>query len=100
MRNLLPEWPFDSRHEAAGPAVIDVADRSAPAPASFQSAYEGQLEALSEAEQRALHLVEVVGASYDETAADLGIHRDQVQVLICDGRRKIYRGVQQALKSA
>lgn len=42
-------------------------------------------------EQRALHLVEVRGASYREVGTKLGMGRDAVRRLVYDGRRKILR---------
>ena len=48
---------------------------------------------LSEKEQRALHMVEVEGASYKATAAELGIRLENLKMVIFRGRRKIYRGL-------
>ena len=60
---------------------------------SYLNAYSSHWPSLSGAEQRALHLVEVEGASYREVGAQLGIGRDDVKELVCDTRRKLRDGV-------
>jgi RNA polymerase sigma factor (sigma-70 family) len=52
---------------------------------------------LSSKEQRALRMVEVEGASYKDTAADLGIRLENLKMVIFRGRRKIYRGLAKTL---
>ena len=48
---------------------------------------------LSERERRALHLVEVEGASYRVAAADLGIKLENLKMVIFRARRKIHRAM-------
>ncbi len=48
---------------------------------------------LSAREQRALHLVEIEGASYRETAAELGIKLENLKMVIFRARRKIHRAM-------
>jgi RNA polymerase sigma-70 factor (ECF subfamily) len=48
---------------------------------------------LSAREQRALHLVEIDGASYRETAAELGIKLENLKMVIFRARRKIHRAM-------
>lgn len=50
-------------------------------------------ERLSDREKRALHMVEVEGASYREAAADLGIKLENLKMVIFRARRKIYRSM-------
>lgn len=63
----------------------------------YLSTYSSQLPSLSGAEQRALHLVEVDGASYREVGRQLGIGRDDVKELVCNTRRKLHGSVGQVL---
>ena len=53
---------------------------------------------LSEKEQRALQMVEVEGASYKATAAELGIRLENLKMVIFRGRRKIFRGMNRTLQ--
>lgn len=53
---------------------------------------------LSPRERRALRMVEVEGASYRETAADLGIRLENLKMVIFRGRRKIFRGLSRTLQ--
>jgi len=48
---------------------------------------------LSDRERRALHLVEVEGASYRVAAADLGIKLENLKMVIFRARRKIHRAM-------
>ena len=64
---------------------------------AYLSTYSSHLPGLSRAEQRALHLVEVEGASYREVGRQLGIGRDDVKELVCNTRRKLYDSVGQVL---
>ncbi len=48
---------------------------------------------LSERERRALHLVEVDGASYRNAAAELGIKLENLKMVIFRARRKIHRAM-------
>jgi hypothetical protein len=48
---------------------------------------------LSAREQRALHLVEIDGASYRDTAAELGIKLENLKMVIFRARRKIHRAM-------
>jgi len=48
---------------------------------------------LSAREQRALHLVEIDGASYRETADELGIKLENLKMVIFRARRKIHRAM-------
>ncbi len=52
---------------------------------------------LSPRERRALTLVEVHGASYRETAEDLGIRLENLKMVIFRGRRKVFRGMRRTL---
>ena len=53
---------------------------------------------LSEREQRAIHLVEVDGASYREAAADLGIKLENLKMVIFRARRKIHRSMRRVFE--
>lgn len=53
---------------------------------------------LSEKEQRALQMVEVEGASYKVTAAELGIRLENLKMVIFRGRRKIFRGLNRTFR--
>ena len=53
---------------------------------------------LSSKEQRALRMVEVEGASYKATAAELGIRLENLKMVIFRGRRKIFRGLNRTLQ--
>ena len=48
---------------------------------------------LSDRERRALHLVEVEGASYRIAAEDLGIKLENLKMVIFRARRKIHRSM-------
>ncbi|MDE0916152.1 MAG: sigma-70 family RNA polymerase sigma factor [Planctomycetota bacterium] len=48
---------------------------------------------LSVREQRALHLVEIDGASYRDTASELGIKLENLKMVIFRARRKIHRAM-------
>ncbi|QDU69216.1 RNA polymerase sigma factor [Engelhardtia mirabilis] len=48
---------------------------------------------LSDREQRALHMVEVEGASYRDAAAELEIKLENLKMVIFRARRKIYRAM-------
>jgi RNA polymerase sigma factor (sigma-70 family) len=48
---------------------------------------------LSAREQRALHLVEIEGSSYRETAEELGIKLENLKMVIFRARRKIHRAM-------
>lgn len=54
---------------------------------------------LSPKEQRALSMVEVEGASYKDTAAELGIRLENLKMVIFRGRRKIFRGLNRTLSA-
>ena len=64
---------------------------------TYLSSYSSHLPGLSGAEQRALHLVEVEGASYCEVGQQLGIERDAVKKLVCNTRRKLHDHVEHML---
>ena len=53
---------------------------------------------LSGREQRAIHLVEVDGASYREAAADLGIKLENLKMVIFRARRKIHRSMRRVFE--
>lgn len=53
---------------------------------------------LSSKEQHALRMVEVEGASYKKTAAELGIRLENLKMVIFRGRRKIFRGLHRTLQ--
>jgi RNA polymerase sigma factor (sigma-70 family) len=53
---------------------------------------------LSQKEQQALRMVEVEGASYKATAAELGIRLENLKMVIFRGRRKIFRGLNRTLQ--
>ena len=53
---------------------------------------------LSPKEQRALRMVEVEGASYKDTASELGIRLENLKMVIFRGRRKIFRGLNRTLR--
>ncbi|MGE0142583.1 MAG: RNA polymerase sigma factor [Planctomycetota bacterium] len=52
---------------------------------------------LSAKEQRALTMVEVIGASYKDTAAEFGIRLENLKMVIFRARRKIMRGMTRML---
>lgn len=52
---------------------------------------------LSAKEQRALTLVEVLGVSYKDTAAELGVRLENLKMVIFRARRKILRGMTRTL---
>jgi hypothetical protein len=53
---------------------------------------------LSAREQRAIHLVEVEGASYRAAAADLGIKLENLKMVIFRARRKIHRSMRRVFE--
>ncbi len=53
---------------------------------------------LSAREQRALHRVEIDGASYRETAEELGIKLENLKMVIFRARRKIHRAMQRVFE--
>ncbi|MBI5852881.1 MAG: RNA polymerase sigma factor [Planctomycetes bacterium] len=52
---------------------------------------------LAEKEQRALTMVEVLGITYKDTAAELGIRLENLKMVIFRARRKILRGMTRTL---
>jgi len=53
---------------------------------------------LSGREQRAIHLVEIDGASYREAALDLGIKLENLKMVIFRARRKIHRSMRRVFE--
>jgi len=58
--------------------------------ANYLQAYEKRL---NEREQRALTLVEVQGVRYREASAELGIKLENLKMVICRARKKIFRQI-------
>ena len=52
---------------------------------------------LSDREQRALRLVEVEGVRYREASERLGIKLENLKMVICRARKKIFRGIGQVV---
>jgi DNA-directed RNA polymerase specialized sigma24 family protein len=52
---------------------------------------------LSEREKRALRLVEVEGYRYREAADELGIKLENLKMVICRARKKIFKTMQQLI---
>ncbi len=53
---------------------------------------------LSERERRALHLVEVEGASYKQAAEDIGIKLENLKMVIFRARKKIHRSMRRVFE--
>jgi RNA polymerase sigma factor (sigma-70 family) len=64
----------------------------------YLNLYLRHYQRLSLRERRALRMVEVEGASYRETAAELGIRLENLKMVIFRGRRKIFRGLNRTLQ--
>lgn len=100
MRNLALSSFLVPSGDVSLPSGVDtpVLERDGqPSRLTYLSTYSSQLPELSGPEQRALHLVEVEGASYREVGVQLGIGRDDVKELVCNTRRKLYGSVGQML---
>jgi RNA polymerase sigma-70 factor (ECF subfamily) len=65
----------------------------------YLNLYLKHYQRLSPKEQRALSMVEVDGASYNDTASALGIRLENLKMVIFRGRRKIYRGLNKTLQA-
>lgn len=63
----------------------------------FLSLYHLEFQKLSARERAALALVELVGKTYRETAATLGVRMASMKMLIFRSRRKILRGITRSL---
>ena len=66
---------------------------------TYLNIYMQQYTDRSTKERRALSLVELKGATYKETAAELGVRVELLKMLIFRARRKIYRGVNREVES-
>lgn len=85
--------PFRSASEAERAKLVDLAY------VTYLNLYLLQYRQRSPKEQRALAMVELEGASYRETAAELGIRIETLKMLIFRVRRKIERGVARHLSA-
>ncbi len=83
--------PYRSATDAEGAQLVDFAYLI------YLNLYLVHYQRLSAKEQRALRMVEVEGASYKVTAAELGIRLENLKMVIFRGRRKIFRGLNRTL---
>ncbi len=83
--------PFRAARDAEAAALANFAYMT------YLNVYLLQYQKRSPKEQRALSLVEIKGATYKETAAELGIRVEALKMLIFRARRKILRDVRRSL---
>ena len=83
--------PLRSATDAESAAVVDRAFLI------YLNLYLVHFAKLSAKEQRALSMVEVLGVSYKETAAELGIRLENLKMVIFRARRKVMRGMTRTL---
>lgn len=90
----LSDQPESSGHSPVGDVLEqEQKEQCARVYVTYLQLYLRFYSMLSERERRALHLVEVAGASYREAAADLGIKLENLKMVIFRARRKIHRAM-------